>query len=222
MSRPDRISLTGRGEVARRPLVLDSAMVLTREGDGWRIDADAAALRRRPRHAVGPHRVQSRAACRFAGHAAAIARHRLAEPGDERQRQRPARLSLARRQWPAERPRRLAHPRAQPRRAGAVVQADRRRPRRGAVAAARRRCARSRSATARPSAAPRRASRRSAHGPIVAALMQCADGAAASLCRAGGHLVAAVRASRCSTSPARWRSAPTSAAGWSIRSSAAR
>ncbi len=35
---PDRIRLTGRGEVARRPLVLDSAMVLTRDGDGWRVD----------------------------------------------------------------------------------------------------------------------------------------------------------------------------------------
>ncbi len=35
---PDRISITGRGEVARRPLILDSAMVLSRDGDGWRID----------------------------------------------------------------------------------------------------------------------------------------------------------------------------------------
>jgi translocation and assembly module TamB len=34
---PDRISLTGRGEVARRPLTLDSAMVVTREDDGWRV-----------------------------------------------------------------------------------------------------------------------------------------------------------------------------------------
>ena len=35
---PDRVSLTGRGEVARRALILDSAMVLTRQGDGWQID----------------------------------------------------------------------------------------------------------------------------------------------------------------------------------------
>ena len=35
---PDRISVTGRGEVARRPLVLDTAMALVREDDGWRID----------------------------------------------------------------------------------------------------------------------------------------------------------------------------------------
>ena len=32
---PDRIELTGRGSVERRPLVLDQAAVLTREGDGW-------------------------------------------------------------------------------------------------------------------------------------------------------------------------------------------
>ncbi|MEO6579673.1 MAG: translocation/assembly module TamB domain-containing protein [Sphingomicrobium sp.] len=34
---PDRISITGRGEVDRRVLILDSAAVLTREGDGWRV-----------------------------------------------------------------------------------------------------------------------------------------------------------------------------------------
>ena len=34
---PDRISVTGRGVVDRRTLVLDSAAVLTREGDGWRL-----------------------------------------------------------------------------------------------------------------------------------------------------------------------------------------
>ena len=34
---PDRISVTGRGEVDRRPLILDSAAVLTRAGDGWQI-----------------------------------------------------------------------------------------------------------------------------------------------------------------------------------------
>ena len=34
---PDRISITGRGEVARRALTLDSAMVLTREAGGWNV-----------------------------------------------------------------------------------------------------------------------------------------------------------------------------------------
>ena len=34
---PDRISLTGRGEVDRRALTLDSPAVLTSEGDGWRV-----------------------------------------------------------------------------------------------------------------------------------------------------------------------------------------
>ena len=34
---PDRISLTGRGELARRPLTLDSPMVLTRVAGGWQI-----------------------------------------------------------------------------------------------------------------------------------------------------------------------------------------
>ena len=34
---PDRISVTGRGLVDRRTLMLDSAAVLTREGDGWRM-----------------------------------------------------------------------------------------------------------------------------------------------------------------------------------------
>ncbi len=34
---PDRISVTGRGEVDRRALILDSAAVLTRDGDGWRV-----------------------------------------------------------------------------------------------------------------------------------------------------------------------------------------
>ena len=34
---PDRISITGRGLVDRRTLVLDSAAVLTRDGDGWRV-----------------------------------------------------------------------------------------------------------------------------------------------------------------------------------------
>ena len=34
---PDRISVTGRGEVDRRSLILDSAAVLTRDGDGWRV-----------------------------------------------------------------------------------------------------------------------------------------------------------------------------------------
>lgn len=34
---PDRISVTGRGVVDRRTLILDSAAVLTREGDGWRV-----------------------------------------------------------------------------------------------------------------------------------------------------------------------------------------
>ncbi|MBA2635484.1 MAG: translocation/assembly module TamB, partial [Sphingomonas sp.] len=32
---PDRISLTGRGNIERRPLVLEQAAVLTRAGDGW-------------------------------------------------------------------------------------------------------------------------------------------------------------------------------------------
>ncbi|HJR82898.1 MAG TPA: translocation/assembly module TamB domain-containing protein, partial [Sphingomicrobium sp.] len=32
---PDRIELTGRGSIERRPLVLNSAAVLTRSGDGW-------------------------------------------------------------------------------------------------------------------------------------------------------------------------------------------
>jgi translocation and assembly module TamB len=32
---PDRIELTGRGSVERRPLVLNGAAVLTRSGDGW-------------------------------------------------------------------------------------------------------------------------------------------------------------------------------------------
>ncbi|RST32276.1 translocation/assembly module TamB [Sphingomonas ginkgonis] len=34
---PDRIVLTGRGNVERRPLVLQSAAVITRDGDGWAI-----------------------------------------------------------------------------------------------------------------------------------------------------------------------------------------
>ncbi len=34
---PDRISLTGRGELARRPLTLDSPLVLTKADDGWQI-----------------------------------------------------------------------------------------------------------------------------------------------------------------------------------------
>ena len=34
---PDRISLTGRGELARRPLTLDSPLVLTRFDGGWEI-----------------------------------------------------------------------------------------------------------------------------------------------------------------------------------------
>lgn len=34
---PERISLSGRGQVARRPLILDSAMVVTRAGDGWQV-----------------------------------------------------------------------------------------------------------------------------------------------------------------------------------------
>ena len=34
---PDRISLTGRGELARRPLTLDGPMVLTRIAGGWEI-----------------------------------------------------------------------------------------------------------------------------------------------------------------------------------------
>ena len=34
---PDRISLTGRGELARRPLTLDSPMVLTRVEGGWQV-----------------------------------------------------------------------------------------------------------------------------------------------------------------------------------------
>jgi translocation and assembly module TamB len=32
---PDRIELTGRGSIERRPLVLNQAAVLTRSGDGW-------------------------------------------------------------------------------------------------------------------------------------------------------------------------------------------
>ena len=34
---PDRISLTGRGQVERRPLVIEQAAVLTRSGDGWEL-----------------------------------------------------------------------------------------------------------------------------------------------------------------------------------------
>ena len=34
---PDRISLTGRGELARRPLTLDSPLVMTRVAGGWQI-----------------------------------------------------------------------------------------------------------------------------------------------------------------------------------------
>ena len=34
---PDRISLTGKGEIDRQPLVLNQAAVLTRAGDGWAV-----------------------------------------------------------------------------------------------------------------------------------------------------------------------------------------
>jgi translocation and assembly module TamB len=34
---PDRIRLTGRGQIDRQPLVLEQAAVLTRSGDGWQV-----------------------------------------------------------------------------------------------------------------------------------------------------------------------------------------
>ena len=38
---PDRISMTGRGQIDRRPLVLQQAAVLTRSGDGWSLSPTA-------------------------------------------------------------------------------------------------------------------------------------------------------------------------------------
>ena len=75
---PDRISLTGRGELARRPLTLDSPVVLTRVAGGWQI-APTRIASAAGGHAVGPDRRAAGVPRRHPGDAAATARHRLAQ-----------------------------------------------------------------------------------------------------------------------------------------------
>ena len=124
MSRPDRISVTGRGQLDRRPLTLDSPAVLTRVAGGWQIAPTRVRFGGGRGTLSGPHRRPARVPRRHRGDAAAIARHRLAQGRAGRDCQRAGRLSLGR---PAVGQRRPARPRPEPRRAGAGVEADRRR-----------------------------------------------------------------------------------------------
>ena len=160
---PDRISITGRGEVDRRPLTLDSPAVLTR---GRR--RLGRSRRRGCASAAGAATLSGRTGDRpefhadIAGDAAATARHRLAQGSGSAGS--PAGGSTIAGTGQPSGQRQPARPRPEPRRAGAGVEADRRRAQRRCSTAAGRRCARSRSATARPSAGRRRGSRRSAAG----------------------------------------------------------
>ncbi len=161
-SAPDRISITGRGELARRPLTLDSPAVLTRVDGGWEIRADPGAVRRR-----------SRDACR-AGPATSP---------NFVPRSRRCRCNCSIIVWPKAGLGGIASGRVDYRWAGAAVR--QRQPARSRASAApawcwrpsrstsastpclpeaARRCARWRSATARPSAGPRRDSRHWAAG----------------------------------------------------------
>ena len=165
---PDRISITGRGELDRRPLTLDSPAVLTRVEGGWQIAPT------RLRFGGGRGTLSGRTGDRpeFRADIEAMPLQLLdvvwPKAGLGRDCQRAGRISLGR---PAVGQRQPQGPRPVARRAGAGVEADRRRRQCGARAAAGRRCARSRSATARPSAGRRRASPRIGRGPIVAELV---------------------------------------------------
>ena len=134
------------------------------------------------------------------------------EPRPQRARERPARLCL---EGQPQRPRRPQGPRAQPRRAGARVEADRRRPRRGRQRQpggdARGRGQRRHDD--RPGPGALRAAGRRAAGRRAD---ERAAVRAAALRRARPTRCGGCRGARCSTCPARSRSAPTSAAGWSI------
>ena len=217
---PDRISVTGRGQVDRRPLILDSPAVLTRGGGRLGDRADAGALRRRARDAVGPHR---------------------RPPRTSRRHRRPCRCNCSTSSGPRLGLGGIASGRIDYRWAGAAVRARQSaRPRPAAAPGWCWRRSRSTSGIAavldgrqggdargggqrrqdhRPRAGPLRAARPRADRRRAG---QCADADAAALRRAGRHAVAPVGGRDCSTCRGRSRSAPTSAAGWSIRRSADR
>ena len=167
---PDAIRLTGSGRIERQPLVLNQAAVLTRSGDGWALAPTSLSF-------AGGTRDRLRAAAARApevhaqvqAHAARSARPRLARASTCRgSATGRARLCL---EGQPQRPARPQGPRAQPRRAGARVQADRRRRSPRSSTATRRRL---RAVAASDGAIVGRAQARFAPlggGPLVAELM---------------------------------------------------
>ena len=115
--------------VERRPLVLDRPAVLTRSGDGWQLAPTSVSLRRRARHLVGPERRAARSPCRSCRRCrckcSTSSGPSLGFGGIAT-----GRLDYAL-EGQSQRPRRPQDPRAEPRRPGAGVEADRRRARRG-------------------------------------------------------------------------------------------
>ena len=156
---PDRIRLTGNGQIENQPLVLNQPAVLTRAGDGWALAPTSFSF------AGGNANVSGRSGSAPEVHAQLGAMPLqvldLLWPSLDLSGSATGRVDYA---WKSNRSGQLRAqgPRAQPRRPRARVQADRRRALRRWSTATARRCARSRRATERSSAARRRGSRRSA------------------------------------------------------------
>ena len=122
---PDTIRLTGSGRIERQPLVLNQAAVLTRSGDGWALAPTSISFAGGNATVSGRSGSRARGPCPARRHAARGARPLLAQPGP-RPARRPAALDYA---WKGNRSGRARPqgPWAQPRRAGARLEADRRR-----------------------------------------------------------------------------------------------
>ena len=67
---PDRIELTGKGSVERRPLVLNQAAVLTKAGDGWELSPTSVSFAGGRAVALRAERLAAGSACSTSVHAA--------------------------------------------------------------------------------------------------------------------------------------------------------
>ena len=120
---PNEIRLTGSGRIERQPLVLNQAAVLTRSGDGWELAPTSLKF------AGGTANVSGRSGSHPEVHAQVQAMPLevldIAWPKLDLSGSASGRVDYA---WKGNRNGRLEpdHPRAQPSRPGACVQADRR------------------------------------------------------------------------------------------------
>ena len=216
---PDSIRLTGKGSVERRPLVLNQAAVLTRSGDGWALAPTSISFCRRASGRCPGAADRGRKCTRSCSPCRSKCSTSAGRTSTSAARERSARLCL---EGQSQRPRRPQDPRPQPRRAWCSPRSrstSASPPWSTGNQAAMRAVAVSGGTDDRPGAGALRADRRR---PTAGRADERAAVRAASLRRAGGHLVAAVRDRDVRPHRARSRSAPTSAAGWSTRRSAAR